>query len=90
MHDLSQVIDSQFDWSDHDWQPPPREDWVIYELHLGTFTDAGTFLSAIPRLDELVELGVTAVELMGRPIEPLKSAMFIGFMQAAGEVSVRP
>ncbi len=64
VHGLSQVIDSQFDWSDHDWQPPPREDWVIYELHVGTFTDAGTFLSAIPRLDELVKLGVTAVELM--------------------------
>jgi malto-oligosyltrehalose trehalohydrolase len=37
---------------------------IIYELHLGTFTERGTYLSAIDRLDELVELGATAIELM--------------------------
>jgi maltooligosyltrehalose trehalohydrolase len=40
------------------------DDLVIYELHIGTFTDEGTFDAAIPRLSTLCELGVTAVEVM--------------------------
>lgn len=39
-------------------------DWSIYELHIGTFTAEGTFTAAIARLDDLVDLGVTAIELM--------------------------
>src|SRR5688500_1871640 len=42
----------------------PLRDAVIYELHVGTFTAGGTFTSAIERLDHLVELGITHVELM--------------------------
>jgi maltooligosyltrehalose trehalohydrolase len=42
----------------------PLRDAVIYELHVGTFTQGGTFASAIEHLDHLVELGVTHVELM--------------------------
>lgn len=42
----------------------PLDKYVIYELHVGTFTPEGTFDAAIAHLDELVELGVTAVELM--------------------------
>lgn len=38
--------------------------WVIYELHIGTFTPEGTFRSAIPRLDDLAELGIDVIELM--------------------------
>jgi maltooligosyltrehalose trehalohydrolase len=53
-----------FVWSDADWRGVTREDLVIYELHVGTFTPEGTFDAIIPRLTELVELGVTAVELM--------------------------
>jgi maltooligosyltrehalose trehalohydrolase len=44
--------------------PPPLHRWVIYELHVGTFTEEGTYRAAIERLDHLVELGVTAVELL--------------------------
>ncbi len=44
--------------------PVPLERAVIYELHVGTFTEHGTFAAAINRLDHLVELGVTHVELM--------------------------
>ncbi len=61
----SQIIDhSKFSWSDAHWQAPPLASAIIYELHIGTFTPVGTFLSAIERLDFLVELGVTHVELM--------------------------
>ena len=53
---------------DHDWRHPfagvPRRDLVIYELHVGTFTPAGTFDAAIARLPDLVELGITAIEVM--------------------------
>ncbi len=45
-------------------KPPPLATAIIYELHVGTFTPEGTFLSAIARLDHLVALGVTHVELM--------------------------
>lgn len=64
VHGPSQVVDRQFDWTDQDWQSPSREDWVIYELHVGAFTAEGTYAAAIDRLDELVELGITAIELM--------------------------
>lgn len=53
-----------FTWSDADWQGVSREDLVIYELHVGTFTPEGTFAAIIPRLTSLRELGVTAIELM--------------------------
>jgi maltooligosyltrehalose trehalohydrolase len=53
-----------FRWTDAGWRGVAREDLVIYELHVGTFTPAGTFDAVVPRLPELRELGVTAVELM--------------------------
>jgi maltooligosyltrehalose trehalohydrolase len=53
-----------FSWSDAGWQVPPLGATAIYELHLGTFTPEGTFDAAIDRLDYLVDLGVTHVELM--------------------------
>ena len=48
----------------------PLDELVIYELHVGTFTDEGTFGSAIPHLAALSELGVTAIELMPVPTFP--------------------
>jgi len=54
----------RFAWTDHTWKGVPREELVFYELHVGTFTPQGTFDAVIPRLPELRELGVTAVELM--------------------------
>lgn len=65
VHGASEVIDPQaFEWPDEEWRGRPWEEAVIYELHVGTFTPEGTFNAAIERLDYLVRLGVTAVELM--------------------------
>ncbi len=54
----------QFRWSDSNWTGVPREQLVFYELHVGTFTPQGTFEGIIPRLAQLKDLGVTAIELM--------------------------
>lgn len=65
VHGASEVIDPlAFEWPDEEWRGRPWEEAVIYELHVGTFTPEGTFNAAIERLDYLVRLGVTAVELM--------------------------
>jgi maltooligosyltrehalose trehalohydrolase len=60
----SRVVDSRFPWTDEDWKGLPLQEYIIYELHVGTFTEAGTFASIVPRLEQLVDLGVTAIELM--------------------------
>ena len=54
----------RFAWTDAGWRGVPLAGAVIYELHVGTFTPAGTFDAAIERLDHLAALGVDAVELM--------------------------
>jgi maltooligosyltrehalose trehalohydrolase len=64
VHGPSQVVDPYFPWTDGDWSGIPLKDYIIYELHAGTFTSAGTFEAIIPYLDELTGLGITAVELM--------------------------
>ncbi|HEV2977109.1 MAG TPA: malto-oligosyltrehalose trehalohydrolase [Casimicrobiaceae bacterium] len=65
VHAASMVIDPcAFDWSDAKWAGRPWEEAIIYEVHLGTFTPAGTFTAAVERLDYLADLGVTAIELM--------------------------
>jgi maltooligosyltrehalose trehalohydrolase len=65
VHRLSRLVNSEsFQWSDTTWQAPPLPRALIYELHIGTFTSAGTFLSAIEKLDHLLNLGVTHVEIM--------------------------
>jgi maltooligosyltrehalose trehalohydrolase len=65
VHAASMVIDPcAFDWGDAKWTGRPWEEAVVYELHVGTFTPAGTFIAAIERLDYLADLGVTAIELM--------------------------
>ncbi len=58
------VRHASFEWTDRSWQAPPLASAVIYELHVGTFSAAGTFEGAIEHLDHLVALGVTHVELM--------------------------
>jgi maltooligosyltrehalose trehalohydrolase len=65
VHAASMIVDPHaFEWPDQDWHGRPWEEAVIYELHIGTFTPEGTFNAAIERLDYLVRLGVTAIELM--------------------------
>ena len=65
VHGWSQCVDhDRFAWTDAAWQPPPLSAGVLYELHIGTFTEAGTFEGAIERLSYLTDLGVTHLELM--------------------------
>jgi maltooligosyltrehalose trehalohydrolase len=64
VHGPSAVADSSFAWSDDAWSGRPLCDLVFYELHVGTFTPDGTFTAAMARLDALVELGITAIQLM--------------------------
>ena len=65
VHRPSQLVDpAAFDWPDGAWRGRPWHEAVIYELHIGCFTRQGSFRAAIERLDELVALGVTAIELM--------------------------
>lgn len=64
VHGPSQVVDMEFDWEDADWHGLPLSQYIIYELHVGTFTSAGTFEAVIAHLDELKDIGITAVELM--------------------------
>ena len=64
VHGRSQVVDPDaYRWRHHSWPFVP-DDLVIYELHVGTFTEAGTFAAARARLPELQALGVNAIELM--------------------------
>ena len=65
VHAPSRTYDhSRFRWTDEHWRGVPLAGAVLYELHVGTFTPGGTFDAAVERLDHLVELGVTAVELL--------------------------
>ncbi len=65
VHGPSQLVDAAaFTWHTSTWRGIPQQSMVLYEMHLGTFAKGGTYLSAIERLGELVELGITAVELM--------------------------
>jgi len=65
VHKPSQVIDHQsFQWSDQQWRGIDLADYVVYELHVGTYTSEGTFKSIILKLDDLKDLGITAIEIM--------------------------
>jgi maltooligosyltrehalose trehalohydrolase len=65
VHGSSAIVDPlSFRWDDKGWKGVPLENYIVYELHVGTFTEAGTFSSVMPRLGYLRELGVTAVEFM--------------------------
>ncbi len=64
VHGPSEVIDpGGYEWTEN-WSGRNWEDLVLYELHIGAFTEDGTFLAAIEKLDHLVALGVTAIEIM--------------------------
>jgi maltooligosyltrehalose trehalohydrolase len=65
VHGPSRVIDpAAFRWSDSSWAGLESGDLILYEIHVGTFTRAGTFDAAADRLPYLRELGITAIELM--------------------------
>jgi len=80
VHGPSQVIDPDaFAWTDQDWKGIALSDYILYELHVGTFTPEGTFRSAISKLDHLKDLGITAVELM--PVGEFPGARNWGYDQ---------
>ncbi|MFJ6114280.1 malto-oligosyltrehalose trehalohydrolase [Agrococcus sediminis] len=65
VHERSRTWDaSAHDWADADWTGRPIAGGVLYELHIGTFTQEGTLDAAAERLDHLLEIGVTHVELL--------------------------
>jgi maltooligosyltrehalose trehalohydrolase len=64
-HGPSQVIDPlQFRWTDTEWKGAGREGQVVYEMHIGTFTQEGTWEASARELPALAELGITVVEVM--------------------------
>ncbi len=78
VHKPSQVIDhSTFSWEDDAWRGRDISEFVIYELHVGTFTPGGTFRAINPNLDELIDLGITAIELM--PVSQFPGARNWGY-----------
>ncbi len=64
VHGPSEVVDSRFAWGDEHWRGMPLCNYILYELHTGTFSTDGTFAGVISHLDELKQLGITAIELM--------------------------
>lgn len=64
VHGPSQVTDPHFVWEELHWSGIPFSHYVIYELHVGTFTAQGTFDAVVPHLDELKDLGITAIMIM--------------------------
>jgi maltooligosyltrehalose trehalohydrolase len=65
VHGLSEVIDpAAYRWQHPDWRGRPWHETVLYELHVGTFSEEGSYEGLRRKLDHLVGLGVTAIELM--------------------------
>jgi len=65
VHGPTEIVDpARFTWTDHNWRGLPLSDYIIYELHTGTFTPQGTFAAAIEKLQYLKRLGITVIELM--------------------------
>jgi len=65
VHGPSQVVDPRaFQWQDSSWQGILLKDYILYEVHTGTYSTAGSFDAIVPHLDQIKRLGVTALELM--------------------------
>ena len=78
VNEPSALVDPRaFEWTDDAWRGRPWHEAVVYELHVGTFTAAGTFAAAVERLDHLAACAITAVELM--PIADFPGARNWGY-----------
>ncbi|HSI89620.1 MAG TPA: alpha-amylase family glycosyl hydrolase, partial [Adhaeribacter sp.] len=78
VHGPSEIVDhKRYAWTDKNWRGLPFKDLILYELHVGTFTPEGTFEAIIPRLPELAETGINALELM--PVSPFPGSRNWGY-----------
>jgi malto-oligosyltrehalose trehalohydrolase len=78
VHGPSEVIDpAAYAWRNVFWKGRPWEQAVVYELHVGSYTSAGSFRAVIEKLDHLVALGITAIQLM--PIADFPGARNWGY-----------
>lgn len=64
VHGPSAVVNTDFNWTDDEWQGIELNDMILYELHIGTFTPAGNFAGIMSKLEYLQSLGITAIEIM--------------------------
>lgn len=64
VHGASAIINENFNWTDSGFNPPTLSNTIFYELHVGTFTEDGTFEGIIPYLPYLKDLGITSLTLM--------------------------
>lgn len=65
VHGPSAVVDhNAYDWHDQNCRSATLDELILYELHVGTFTQEGTFEAIIPRLNDLADTGINAIELM--------------------------
>lgn len=65
VHEPSEVVDhNSFDWEDYGWRGISLSEMISYELHIGTFTADGTFDAVIPRIPEVLDFGINAIEIM--------------------------
>jgi maltooligosyltrehalose trehalohydrolase len=65
LHGPTEIVDPEaFHWTDDRWRGIPLDQYILYELHTGTFTPEGTFEAIVPKLGHLKRLGVTAIEIM--------------------------
>jgi maltooligosyltrehalose trehalohydrolase len=61
----SMIVDAErFAWRDHRWQGIARQGQVLYEMHVGTFSQEGTWRGAMEQLDDLADLGITVLQIM--------------------------
>lgn len=67
VHCPSEIIDlSAYKWTDQQWVNPVLDNYIIYELHTGTFTSEGTFAAIEEKIDYLLDCGFTAIEILKR------------------------
>lgn len=65
VHGPSQVVDPRaFRWSDSNWRGLSLDDYIIYEIHVGTFTPDGSFDAVLSHLEDIRKIGITGLELM--------------------------
>ncbi len=86
VHGPAEVVDVKYEFRHA--PPAPRSQRVLYELHVGTFTRQGTYRSAEERLPDLVDLGVTTIELM--PISAFPGRWGWGYDGVAGFAPFAP